>query len=189
MSNPNLNVLPRQITFRVWAKNVRKMHYPRTDTAMWPSELSRYPVSGTVPEFHLDMQGYLWGSSFHGPSYSLPSETHFPLSSTGLRTGGTIGRELYEGDIISFTIKGAPHGRERDECKAAHIWWNQDDACWAFGRWTQTVSTLQSFNQESRSYTWWYTMMDDIDRSSITLLGNIFENPELIPLLGYSPQL
>ena len=188
-----LNSLPRPITFRVWESRIRKMHYPKADTVMWPPELAQRPYSGSVQTFALDVDGHLvllygWSQA----AYLTTSEGDIlvPLSYTGLRTGGTIGRDLYEGDIISFAIKGVTHGRERDECKAAHIWWNQDDACWAFGRWTQTIPAPRGMeNQPPHTYTWWYSMMDDIDRSSITLLGNIFENPELIPPLGYSPQL
>lgn len=96
---------------------------------------------------------------------------------------------LYAGDIISFTIKGITHGPEREEVAAAHVWWCQEDACWAFGRWTQKVGSMNGGTEWLRTWDWWYTMQDRIDRATITLLGNVFEHPHLLPKLGYTPSL
>lgn len=95
---------------------------------------------------------------------------------------------LYEGDIISFTIRGAAHGRDPDHCAAAHIWWSQEDACWAFGQWTSEITLGRGSSQEQkRTYQWHYMVSDSgFDHSSIQLLGNVFENPELLAKLAVS---
>lgn len=166
-----LNGAPRKIQFRVWdGEKMRELNHAYRE---------HYQL-GWSTEHYVDLD--CW-------SEDNRSEPLVVMQSTGLRTGSTVGKELYEGDIISFDIIGHAHGVEPDHCAAAHIWWCQEDGCWAFGRWVQTIPAPQSSNQESRTFLWWYTMMDDIDPSSITLLGNIFESPELMATLGYTPRL
>lgn len=167
-----LNGAPRKIRFRVWdGEKMRELNHAYRE---------HYQL-GWSTEHYVDLD--CWSEEDKAGPLVV-------MESTGLRTGGTVGKELFEGDIISFTIKGAPHGREPDECKAAHIWWCQEDGCWAFGRWTQTIPASSWMKDQSpHSFTWWYTMQDDIDPSSITLLGNIFESSELVTQLGHIPQL
>jgi hypothetical protein len=123
----------------------------------------------------------------HVHPLSLPlTEQLLPLQDTGLTTKD--GRSIWEGDIISFTINGAAHAREPDHCAAAHVWWCAEDACWAFGRWIQTIPASQHFAHQE--YDWWYTAADGgFNHDSLKVLGNLFENPELIPSLGYTPSL
>lgn len=102
------------------------------------------------------------------------------MESTGLveRSSGVL---LYEDDIIAFSVRGVTHGPDPEHVVAAHIWWSTEDACWAFGRWIVPAS------ERFPSYTWHYCMLDRIDPKSIKLLGNIWQNPELLPRLGYDP--
>lgn len=114
---------------------------------------------------------------------------HNPYMQAYTTLCATDGTPIYEGDIISFTIKGITHGPEREDVAAAHVWWCAEDGCWAFGRWT--ADSLRTDPQTGVVYLkpWdhWYTMQDRIDRNTIKVLGNLWEHPELADQLGYDP--
>jgi hypothetical protein len=147
--------------------------------------------TGTASSYLLQPTGALAATNGRDVYPITPQEGEhlIPLLDIGLHSAPPEERAIYEGDIISFTIRGATHGREPDHCAAAHVWWCQEDGYWAFGRWTQKVGPMNGETEFFRTWDWWYTMEDDIDRSTIKVLGNIFQNPELLPLLGYIPQL
>jgi hypothetical protein len=176
--------------FRVWDGRHGRMRYPQDDTVNNP--LALYPHTGIAENFLLQQEGSLAGAM----GISLYPLTHpvdtqiVPLMDTGLVTGDTPARPIYEGDVISFTIRGATHGRYPDECSAAHVWWHTEDACWAFGKWVQNVGPMRGGTEFARTFTWWYTAQEDgFDHSTLRIRGNVFENPELIPSLGYAPTL
>ncbi len=174
--------------FRVWDSQHRHMLYPESDKAKNPYA-SYLTSSGDILSYAITHSGYLQ-RIFSGilVSTSIPiGEKLIPLFDTTLRAANPSGPEpiaLYEGDIISFSIKRITHGPEREDIAAAHIWWCKEDGCWAFGYWLCPAHLINF-----PAYNWWYTMQDRIDRASIRLLGNVWENPELIPLLGYTPSL
>jgi hypothetical protein len=101
------------------------------------------------------------------------------MQSTGILTPN-CSRPIYEDDIISFTVKGIAHGPEPEPVAAAHVWWCQESACWAFGNWVMEGIVGRP------PMTWYYTMQDRIDRATIRVLGNVWENPEMVSLLGYN---
>ena len=85
------------------------------------------------------------------------------------------GREIYEGDIIKFNILGIHGGREPDMDCVGEVWYDEGDCNWAIGNY-HYGSTID----KKQDYDWWYSFMDDIDEKSLTIVGNIFENKELI---------
>lgn len=152
-----LNDPPRPIRFRVWDVSYGKMRYETTQDS---------------------------GDYAHAIVVSIYRNTStdgfIVMQDTGLRTGGPNGFSLFEGDIISFSIKGITHGPEREDIAAAHVWWCAEDGCWAFARYPYL------HNGKQRGF-WWFSMADPIDRATIRLLGNVYEHPELLPKLGYDP--
>jgi uncharacterized phage protein (TIGR01671 family) len=78
------------------------------------------------------------------------------------------GQEIYEGDLINFSIRGQTHGPEREDIKCAEVWYSEEDAMFCFGKYTNNAD-------ENYIYDWWYSMADNIDRTSIEVVGNIFQ--------------
>lgn len=90
---------------------------------------------------------------------------------------------IYENDIVSFTIHGAAHGRERDDTVGAQVWWCQEIAGWAFGKWTQNVELFdgEKWVPTGKTYDWWYSAADDgFDLNALVVMGNIHENVGLL---------
>jgi len=77
------------------------------------------------------------------------------------------GREIYEGDIVNFTVPGHAHGPESEDYKNHLVKWDEAQACWGF--WSNGI--------EPYSYT---IPGDRIDVASFKVAGNMFENPELL---------
>ena len=86
------------------------------------------------------------------------------------------GREIYEGDIVKFDICGAAHERDRENGCSGEVWYDEEDCRWAIGKfhWTSTVNPIAG------DYDWYYSFCDEIDWKTLTIVGNIFENKELI---------
>lgn len=185
---PIVTINRRPTSFRVWDGQHQIMYYPWSDKHFFPYGVG---FSGTYPPFAMQIEGELarwsWDSVLSPLVHPLNVQI-LPLQDTGLCAEGNPDRHIYEGDIISFIIRGATHGREEHICSAAHVWWSTKDACWAFGRWTQPHQMWNGKEWTTTgSFDWWYTAQDDgFDHSSLKILGNLFENPELIPTLGYS---
>lgn len=83
------------------------------------------------------------------------------------------GRAVFAGDIISFTIKGYTHGPEPDLVTNAQVWYCAEDACWAFGKYPYLHNG--EFQRK-----WWYSAQDDLDRSTLKVIGDIHSTPELL---------
>ena len=78
-------------------------------------------------------------------------------------------KEIYEGDLINFTLRGMTHGPESEDIKDAEVFWDEKNLCFCFGRYKTNDYIDYSF-----------CFADRIDRNSIEVVGNIFENPELL---------
>lgn len=78
------------------------------------------------------------------------------------------GIAIYENDILRFDIQGITHGPERDEGIIGEVWYCAEDACWAIGRWSEST------------YTYHYTFSDRIDRKTLTVVGNVHQNADLL---------
>ena len=89
---------------------------------------------------------------------------------TGLKDKNN--KQIYEGDIVKFDIEGVDHGPEREVGNTGEVWFCEEDGCWAFGKYTN-----QQYNPP---FDWYYTLADRIDRETLEVIGNVFENPELM---------
>ncbi len=84
---------------------------------------------------------------------------------TGLFTPD--GASIFEGDIVEFSTNGHAHGPEREDGWRGEVWYCEEDACFMLSR--------------NNSHSWDFSMADDIDRKSLKVIGNVHENPELLP--------
>jgi len=75
-------------------------------------------------------------------------------------------KDIYEGDIVTFTKRGITHGHYAEDIKNAEVWYSLEDCAFVFGKY------------KSADYTWWYSMADDL--RDFVIVGNIFENPNLL---------
>jgi len=86
---------------------------------------------------------------------------------TGLKD--KYGKEIYEGDLINFTIQGFAHEAYPEDIKSAEVWYNPKDACFCFGRY-KTNDFID----------YYFSMADRIDLKTMEIVGNIFEKNEKI---------
>ena len=84
---------------------------------------------------------------------------------TGLKDKN--GKEIYEGDIVVFEYKGEDDPPEI-------VYWDDNAACW----W------IKSFNYENRKWEvdleFWDGCFKDEAMEHFRIIGNIYENPELL---------
>jgi uncharacterized phage protein (TIGR01671 family) len=73
-------------------------------------------------------------------------------------------KDIYEGDLINFTLKGFTHEVYPEDIEKAEVWFNDEDAMFVFGRY-RTNDLLD----------YYFSMADRIDRKSIEIVGNIYE--------------
>lgn len=114
---------------------------------------------------------------FHRHESSLADEDTILEQWTGLKD--SKGVEIYEGDIISFDIHGATHGREREEGFIEPVWYSDEDAQFVFGKHVVPETTNER-GFKTGGYTWWHSMADYVDRKTIQVLGNIHEHSHLL---------
>jgi YopX protein len=79
------------------------------------------------------------------------------------------GREIYEGDLVNFIKPGFVHGPESEDIKNAEVWWSQEDLSFLFGRY-----------KTNEGFEWGYQYFDEVKEDTLEVVGNIFENLELI---------
>lgn len=129
----------REIKFRVWEKKLGKF---RTI----PKEFIGKRCS------HLCMST----EQIDFCSFILSSTENFIYQQfTGLKDKN--GKEIYEGDLINFTIGGKTHGPESEEIKGVEVFYSEEDAMFLFDR------------KEC------YSMIDFIRRDTLEVVGNIFK--------------
>lgn len=139
--------------FRVWDERFKAWSIPSSTQG--------------VPRLFVTSTGTFGVSSLA----SITEETAIVEQWTGLMDA--IGCLIFEGDIISFTIKGVTHGPEADHIANAQVWYSTEDARWTFGKYPYIR------NGEFHSY-WWYSMEDGIDKTTLKVIGDIHSTPELL---------
>lgn len=139
----------REIKFRVW----------NSEDKTWdnPAILEVWDESGKLEPYSYIKTGKL------NPLYQ-PVENYIIQQWTGLLDKS--GKEIYEGDIITFTKRGITHGPDAEDVKNAEVWYSFEDCSFVFGKY------------KSADYTWWYSMVDDL--RDFEVVGNIFENHNLL---------
>jgi uncharacterized phage protein (TIGR01671 family) len=125
------------------------------------------------------------GSVFYYPSYELQTTNCDPMGSAGLVMGlGDCAyiddnaviqqftglkdkkiKEIYEGDLVNFWVKSAANGGKREFYQNQEVYYDEELACFMFGK-----------NYTKTGDIWSHSMLDDIDRETLEVAGNIFEN-------------
>jgi len=143
----------RKIKFRAWDKKENKF---------W----TEYPIvingAGTLLRFGIK-DGLVMGSIV-----GCIQADYVIQQFTGLIDKN--GKEIYEGDLVNFTTNSL--GGDEDFI-SQEVHWAREDGGWAFGRWLNT-----------RGETTYFTITGDwIKVKTLEIVGNIFENPELVTTL------
>ncbi len=150
----------REIKFRAWDKIMKTMKYPEpyeNGEGHCPDSLK-----GKVnPAVLIDEDG--GGKS--RISDVLMADIYIPMQYTGLKDKN--GKEIYEGDILG--AKFHPQWVERIPWKG-----DPDAICEVF--WDLCGLRLKAFGKKDSRY----PDMHDINYKETEVIGNIYENPELI---------
>jgi uncharacterized phage protein (TIGR01671 family) len=104
--------------------------------------------------FERKIENVTTGDEGHGTSYHNPSEDYELMQFTGLRD--EKGTEVYEGDIIK-------HPKSEDLVDRGEVYYASDFA----------MFKLRSGDHE-------YELWDAINMSGMVVVGNVWENPELL---------
>jgi hypothetical protein len=74
------------------------------------------------------------------------------------------GAPIYSHDLISFTVKGAIHGREVENYAAQEVYFDSECAAFMIGK-----------NYSKSGDFWWgHSFMDELDMDTVKVVGNIF---------------
>ena len=76
------------------------------------------------------------------------------------------GTPIYSGDLLSFTVKAASHGRSEESHVAQEVYFDQECAAFMIGK-----------NYSKSGDFWWgHSFMDELEPKSLKVVGNIFQN-------------
>lgn len=85
------------------------------------------------------------------------------------------GRDVYEGDIVEFSVHGATHGRYREDGIRGEVWYCNEDAMFCFGKYIYPEYKDEKTGYIRSAYRWWYSAADDIDWKTFKVVGNVHE--------------
>jgi len=151
----------REIKFRAWNKRQNcweeegwaiQKHIPWSNSESHKTGMTAYWLKW-IDDF--DTIGYEPFWVFHNVARDLELSQY-----TGLRDKN--GKEIYEGDIVSFFIESKIHENSRFEIK--EVFWYNDEAGFFVGSKSKMIRPTEISS-----------LIDDIE-----VIGNIYETPELL---------
>ena len=163
----------RPIKFRVWDTQTKRYLYQAEYIATQYGYLMHdhpYKLCLNYPDTHIDFTPEEAYVDYHRQRLVMEQFT-------GLLDKD--GKEIYEGDIIRFSIHGVPHGRYREDNIVEPVWYSDEQAAFVFGKYVVPEETNQ-YGHKVGGYTWWYSMSDDVDKETLEVMGNVHQNPELV---------
>jgi uncharacterized phage protein (TIGR01671 family) len=152
----------RPIKFRVWDKK-NNLYIPERQGYQY--DIKTIGFDGSIR------------SQYYSTHEQLPDD-YVIQQFTGLLD--VNGKEIYEGDIISFDVY-EPHDQALDHITNAEVFWDSEYLNWSFGRFENKMY--------SPPYKYSYEMTSGIKKDSFLVTGNIFENPldKLNPQVNIKP--
>ena len=140
----------REIKFRAWDKKNKKMLYPGNE---W-YDICCGGVEGVLAIPH--------STVYDGVENK--SKEWIPMQYTGLKDKN--GREIYEEDIVKFKLLT----RDGENRGIGIVEWNDIERAWV-------VKVIKS---DSGMPIWKYYLLGFIKDEQLRVIGNIYENPELL---------
>ena len=156
----------RDIKFRIWVPSYSEMFYN--------SGVSKHPVTGDNEYWYLLPNGEKRGV-FAGCGDILTDDDAIWEQYVGIKDKN--GQEIYEGDIVKFSIHGVTHVRYREDDIIEPVWYSEECAQFVFGKHVVTEE-INTAGFKMGGYTWWYSMNDDIDKDTLEVIDNI-HNPKI----------
>lgn len=131
------------------------------------------------PVCELHNNGHFWGEDFTNTGYTVESKEHI-MQFTGLTDKN--GTEIYEGDIVSVPYV-TPMGQltdVEDEDRRASVGFKNGSFVLVYPK-TDNVPLIKWCKQKQGNYVPNYGNKTVIENTTIvTIIGNIYENPELL---------
>jgi len=150
----------RPLEFRIW--DIQQSRYLATRDGVNYQLLESYEASRNRE------MGRGVGFETLGWAIRRP-ESYIVEQLTGFRD--KHGKSIYENDLVNFTNRGIVHGPEPEFVFNALVWFDEEDGCWTFGKWSDDYN--------SKAFEYGYTRCGDrIDMSTLEVTGNIHENGE-----------
>ena len=146
--------MSRTIKFRVWD----------TDNKQWVS-YSKYQC---IPSDFIRSQD-------ESPIFELKGRDDEARFIIELFTGllDKHGKEIYEGDFVNFNTQDCTYIGEVEFFEKAEVWFDNESACWMFGRFENQIHTIDKGNI---SFEYGYSIAGDgISEKSMEVVGNIHE--------------